>query len=308
MWLGLDGEYAAEGLPHVTKIQRKPRGVGTECKSLCDSMTNIMLRLDLMEGKTRQAEKPFGPGGTGQVLRLTQPYFGTRRVVIGDSAFASVKTATECLDNGLHFMGIVKTAHKQYPQQYLKGKAENYGRDKEHERGGWLVLESKHTVAGAEKPVYAHAWYDRKSKLIVSTCGTTTPGTMSIRPRHTKYLHEGVWTTRRFEKRVPRTMMIQMMFEAFSQVDIHDHYRQGSLHLEISWITRKWHHRLFATVLGICVVDAFFAFRYEHPDNSINFTEFWGKLTLSLINNHYLGARVNTRNNGIDSDDEEVTL
>ena len=34
-WRGLDGKYSADGLPHVTKIRRKPEGVGAELKSVC---------------------------------------------------------------------------------------------------------------------------------------------------------------------------------------------------------------------------------------------------------------------------------
>jgi hypothetical protein len=36
MWFGLDGDNAVEGLPHVTKIQRKPRGIGAELKVAAD--------------------------------------------------------------------------------------------------------------------------------------------------------------------------------------------------------------------------------------------------------------------------------
>ena len=46
-------------MPHVTKIQRKPRGVGVEMKALCDGQSNIMLQLEIVEGATRQAGKMF---------------------------------------------------------------------------------------------------------------------------------------------------------------------------------------------------------------------------------------------------------
>ena len=43
-----------------------------------------------------------------------------RRIVVGDSAFASVKTAHELRKRGLHFIGIVKTATKRFPKERLK--------------------------------------------------------------------------------------------------------------------------------------------------------------------------------------------
>ena len=50
MWLGKDGKYYVEGLPHVTKITRKPEGVGAEMKAVADGDTGCILRVDLMEG------------------------------------------------------------------------------------------------------------------------------------------------------------------------------------------------------------------------------------------------------------------
>ena len=35
-WRGAEGKYSAEGCPHVTKIARKPEGVGAEIKALAD--------------------------------------------------------------------------------------------------------------------------------------------------------------------------------------------------------------------------------------------------------------------------------
>ena len=48
-WQGFDGEYTATGLPHVTKIPRKPEGVGAEQKSLvADGMSGVILNLHIM--------------------------------------------------------------------------------------------------------------------------------------------------------------------------------------------------------------------------------------------------------------------
>jgi hypothetical protein len=35
----------------------------------------------------------------------------------------------KCRTHGLHFMGLVKTAHKEFPMAYLKMKAINYSPD-----------------------------------------------------------------------------------------------------------------------------------------------------------------------------------
>ena len=55
-WRGAEGKYSADGLPHVTKIARKPEGVGAEMKALADGESNIMLRLDIMRERTDRAK------------------------------------------------------------------------------------------------------------------------------------------------------------------------------------------------------------------------------------------------------------
>jgi len=59
MWLGQDGDWTVEGMPHVTKIIRKPRGVGAEFKNVCDGDTGIMMRLELQKGKDIMKDKPY---------------------------------------------------------------------------------------------------------------------------------------------------------------------------------------------------------------------------------------------------------
>ena len=76
-WRGKDGNFCSDGMPHVTKIARKPKGVGAELKDAADSETNIIIRLELQEGAERMAAKKFTDicqsKGTAQTLRLTEP-------------------------------------------------------------------------------------------------------------------------------------------------------------------------------------------------------------------------------------------
>ena len=95
MWLGLDGDYAVEGLPHVTKIARKPRRVGTEMKACADGESGIMMNLQIMEGKERESFKKLNAQhgfGCAVYMRCIENWYGTGRHTIGDSAFGSSKT------------------------------------------------------------------------------------------------------------------------------------------------------------------------------------------------------------------------
>ena len=46
------------------------------------------------------------------LCHLVQPWFNTGRMVCTDSFYASVSTSTELLNNGLKFIGVVKTASR----------------------------------------------------------------------------------------------------------------------------------------------------------------------------------------------------
>jgi hypothetical protein len=80
-------------------------------------------------------------------------------------------------------------------------------------------------------------------------------------------------------------------------VDIHDHLRQGSLRLKISWLTKTWWHRLFSTVFGIIVTDCFFAHkllmsRAHQP--VMTFPDFVDKLAYQLIFNNVVESPATT--------------
>ena len=47
-WRGCEGGMT--GMPHVTKIPRKPEGVGAELKDVAGVATNLLLHLEIMEG------------------------------------------------------------------------------------------------------------------------------------------------------------------------------------------------------------------------------------------------------------------
>lgn len=96
-------------------------------------------------------------------------------MVIADSAFASVKSAVALRKElGLYFMGMVKTAHRQFPKTYLQKVP--------------MATRDEHVVCTATKDninLRAVGWNDgrknRKTKevackTIVGSCGTTLNG------------------------------------------------------------------------------------------------------------------------------------
>ena len=70
----------------------QPKGVGAELKDAACSQTHI-IALEIQEGKEEMATKKYmqewKKAGTAQVLRLTEPWHGSGRVINADSVFAS---------------------------------------------------------------------------------------------------------------------------------------------------------------------------------------------------------------------------
>jgi hypothetical protein len=194
------------------------------------------------------------------VLRLIEPWFATERVIIGDSAFSSVKTAEALLQQGLHYMGVVKTAYKRYPMKQFREWNETPGLP----RGSHRVLKSEVDGRdGTKKPIFALAWKDVKTKYFIMTRGTTISGPPHKRLKRRKVLTDGHYSIETEVVPIERPLAVYELYKYFSNVDIHDHLRQGSLMLETHWRTKIWWHRLFSSILGMIFTDTYLAHQWD---------------------------------------------
>ena len=236
-------------------------------------------------------------------MRLTKPWHGTNRVLTGDSWFACFLAALHLWTVGLFFMGIVKTASRFFPKTFLiRWCEQNNAREN---RGRYKLLE---TMRDGVR-IYALGWSDKKGKQIVFTTGTTLPAEPSVRRRHRRVEVNGRWVSQPYEKIVPRPMVIKEMFDSFSIIDVDDHLRQGSLELERTWIVRDWILRIFMTILGVIIVNAFYAFLFI-TGRDVDFNEFLGKLSYDLIYNRFLSEgqrtlRPRVPGRAVDIDEDE---
>jgi hypothetical protein len=68
--IAIDGNVY--GLPHQSKIERKPKGVGAEAKCVYDIDTGIMISFEFMEGEDAMRNRPYVQqygSSTAHVLR-----------------------------------------------------------------------------------------------------------------------------------------------------------------------------------------------------------------------------------------------
>ena len=118
-WKGLEAEYVLSGVPHATKVQSKPKGVGTMAKATADGATRVTTFTETVEEKADMQLKKFCTR-TGQAandaeyqnvepkvshtvattLRLVEKWFGSWRTIVGDSWFGSLTTAVELKQKG----------------------------------------------------------------------------------------------------------------------------------------------------------------------------------------------------------------
>jgi hypothetical protein len=166
-WLGAGG-WSNKGMPHVTKIPRKPTPVGCEIKNMACAETRIIFHLMLQKGAQENREalgehfKQTKSVGTSQVLLAAQEsnLFDTKRCVVADSAFGSVKSALNCARNGLHCQMLVKTAHTFTPKAAIARKNLQPG-------------ESVCYVTEIEgHKLICLGWQDQTTKIFIATCGT----------------------------------------------------------------------------------------------------------------------------------------
>ena len=119
------GHWINLGLPMYIAIDRKPEN-GCEIQNACCGRSGIMMRLKLVktaeEEATHTVEGEDGMlHGTRILLFLIDPWVYSGRTVVGDSYFASVGAALALAELQMGFIGVVKTATKNFPMAYLSG-------------------------------------------------------------------------------------------------------------------------------------------------------------------------------------------
>jgi hypothetical protein len=126
--------------------------------------------------------------------------------------------------------------------------------------------------------------------MVVFSASTTLAGEDSVRPRHRVVTAEdGIRRSERYKLHVKRPLIVQQLFDAFGAIDHHDQLRQGFLSPEASWLTKIWVNRVFSSIWGMCITDAYLAYRfaYEAFHGNLNKVDslriFTGQLAIQII-------------------------
>jgi hypothetical protein len=133
------------GLPHLTFILRKPEDLGTEFKNAACGILNIMVHLEIQEGKvpikTKEHFQELG-STAACTLRLYEAskYCGQQseekaEMVFGDAWFGSVNIAKAIAKKGGNCILGIKTGFSKTPKKYFEELME------EHPAGAYFVSE-----------------------------------------------------------------------------------------------------------------------------------------------------------------------
>ena len=279
-WYGQGGHWINIGLPMYMAIDRKPEN-GCEIQNCCCGRSGIMMRLKLVktaeEEATHVVEGEDGIlHGTRILLFLVDPWAYSGRTVVGDSYFASVGAA-EQLDNiNLGFIGVVKTATKKFPMQYLSGlELENRG-----DRRGVIFKQNQ------IPRMMAFVWMDRNRRYFISTSASLEEGNPYERERWRQVDSTPNADAERVTVTVPQPKVCEIYYSSCAKIDQHNRCRQQSLDLEKKLEVKEWSARVNMSLLAMCIVDSWLAFTHC-TESSETQKDYYMHLAEELIDNCY---------------------
>ena len=264
-----------------------------------DTKTGCLVFLEIQEGQIPMKLKKFVPdlGVTaGTSLRLVegiqfsgqsiiervqaQNEGNMRSLICADSWFGSVKMveAMKCLhqkprqptarDRRSYFVAVdkelgqnnnapevicaIKTNTGWFPQEELQKEMEGYP------SGAYLVLECKAPGTNVDLVAIGYKYNSRKTLTFAMSknAETTEPGY----PYIARFADEHGNVR---ERRVLRPKCLSVYFGVSNIIDVHNHFRQGILRLEMLWKTPNPWFRLVSTIIGVTVVDCHTAVKFH---------------------------------------------
>jgi hypothetical protein len=252
------GQWLGNAMPGLMFVARKPTPNGREGHTTACQETGCIVAYEIYEGKGLMAHKPWAVeygAGTATALRLTEPWKGTRRTVILDSAFASLKSAQQLTAHGLYMIGNVKTAHKGFPKAWLNSQVTTRGQR----------ASATHTYVGpggVTMEVLAAIDKDKQPMSLIGTAGSTSTGKTLTR-NFTVRKATGEYFVR---QAILEQWHIHEIYRAcFNAIDKHNSKRQGTRSFEDTWKTFTWWVRDFQVLFGMSEVNAYLLWRMFKP-------------------------------------------
>jgi hypothetical protein len=254
-WYGQGGHWINHGLPQYIAIDRKPEN-GCKIQNAACGRSGIMLRLKLVKGADLVGVDDVNNDhensllhGTHVLKYLVSPWSGSHRIVCADSYFASFGAAQELFARGLRFIGVVKTATRGFPKNFLSSvELAN--------RGDFLALK-KFDPPNAEEvgaEMAAFVWMDRERCYFISTTGSLEAGTPYTRCRWRQLDPSPDAPPQRVQMTIQQPKIAEVYYSTCAAIDRHNRSRQDALGIEKKIETKDWSMRVnFLSIFSMMV-------------------------------------------------------
>ena len=266
--------------PGFMFVPRKPWPCGNEYHSICCSMSGVMYRIEIVEGKhaprQAEAEKEFSNLGktVGLCLRLTKAIHGTGNVVVMDSGFCVLKAIIELRKKGVFSSALIKK--RRYWPRYIKGEEiKEHFADKEP--GSFDAMKGK--MENTEFYVYGMKEPDYVLLFMTSYGVEGRQGAEQVRAVQ----DDGV--TRKVRFQYPEVCANHYNYR--DSVDNHNGRRMHPIAIEEQWRTQRWPNKVFQFLLGITEVNCNLVNWAYFGAESLGQVDFRYQLGDELINNPY---------------------
>jgi hypothetical protein len=196
-------------------------------------------------------------------MRQVECWKGSGRVVVADSAFSSVATATALLNLGLYFIGVVKTATRLLPLKLM----EEFTKEGGHMGPHTTITTTVETKDGSQEIMAVLYRLKREEvRTVIGTCSNALEGTPHKVARTRKVIDQGTLCIEAdvLLEKLPALPSFRKTGQSTSDVDFNGRPRQGELNLEVSWGVQRCWLRVFTTVLGVIFTDCYLAWRLEN--------------------------------------------
>ena len=267
--------------PGFMFVPRKPHPLGNEYHTACCGESGILYAMEIVEGKSRPAEKPKdkyeakGENTVGLLVRLSEQLRGSGKVVILDSGFCVLKGLTELRSKGIFAAALIKK--RRYWPKHINGEA-----NIRHFQGKEVGFADSITGSLNNVPFRIMGLVEPDYIMFMMT----TYGTME---RHGK-------ETGRVWKEGNQQMKTSFQYpEVFANhfryrhiVDDHNNRRHSPISIETTWATKRWENRVFAFLLAVTEINCLLAKKYFDKDEEISTLAFRKLLAKELINNKYI--------------------
>lgn len=259
--------------PGFMFVPRKPWPFGNEYHSICCGLSGIMFGVELVEGKDAPKERPFKFEDLGKtvslLLRLTEPLWGTAKMVVLDSGFCVLKGIIELKKRGVYAAALIKK--RRYWPKYIKGDEikQHFNNkqvgDVDAIRG--VFDEQPFHVYGMKEPEYI--------MLMMTTYGTCE--------RYGKITKRNVNNDEVITFQYPE--VIANHFKYRHIVDDHNAKRHAPISIEVVWATKQWEKRVFTFLLAVTEVNVMLAAVYFYNKKQPSMIQFRKDFSKELIYN-----------------------